>query len=395
MSSATKQYDVIIVGAGMVGAAMAAALGQLGLRIALLSNTTPQLEWDSSSFDTRVSAITRASQNLFRQLGVWDEMKALRVSPYTDMHVWDASGQGSIHFDAAEIGEPDIGHIIENRVILKALHQRIKALQQIDCFWPFNASQLRQDANKVCINLDNAESLSAKLIIGADGGRSWLRQAAGIAVKGWDYDHTAVVTYVKTERPHQHTAWQRFLPTGPLAFLPLTDGMSSIVWSTSAVHAKHLLEMDEMRFATELQSSIENMLGKIEFVAQRASFPLKFFETEQYVGQRLALMGDAAHVIHPLAGQGVNLGLADVASMNEIIKEAINQRHDIGSVTTLRKYERARRADNRAVLAAMDGLKRLFSSELATLHLTRNAGMSLLDKITPLKNMIIQQAMGL
>jgi 2-octaprenylphenol hydroxylase len=396
MSTTARHYDVIIVGAGMVGTAMAIALAQQGLSIALLNNSTPQLEWETNGYDSRVSAITRVSQNLFKQLGAWDGMESLRVSPYTDMHVWDASGKGKIHFDAADIGEPDIGHIIENRVILKALHLQWEKLTTglSSSYWPASATHLVQEKDKISLTLDNAESLTAKLIIGADGGRSWIRKAAGISIKGWDYDHTAVVTTVKTELPHQHTAWQRFLPTGPLAFLPLTAGMSSIVWSTSASHAKRLLDMEDERFAIELQTGIENTLGKIEYVAPRAAFPLRFFEAEHYAAQRLALMGDAAHIVHPLAGQGVNLGLADVASMNHIIHEAISQGRDIGSVTTLRKYERTRRADNRVTLIAMDGLKRLFSDEHATLQMARNQGMSLLDKLTPLKNMIIQQAMG-
>lgn len=395
-TTTTRHYDVIIVGAGMVGTAMAVALGQQGLSVALVNNTVPQLEWESGGFDSRVSAITRVSQNLFKQLGAWEEMESLRVSPYTDMHVWDASGNGKIHFDAADIGEPDIGHIIENRVILKALHLQWEKLTEglSSSYWPARAEHLRQEKEKVSLTLDSGESLTSGLIIGADGGRSWIRQAAAISIKGWDYDHTAVVTTVKTELPHQHTAWQRFLPTGPLAFLPLTEGMSSIVWSTSASQAKRLIEMEDDRFAIELQTAIDNTLGKIDYVAPRAAFPLRFFETEHYVGQRLALMGDAAHIIHPLAGQGVNLGLADVASMKNIINETIAQGRDIGSITTLRKYERTCRADNRATLLAMDGLKRLFSNEHTTLQLLRNQGMSLLDKMTPLKNMIIQQAMG-
>ena len=397
MNVVTAEYDVIIVGAGMVGTAMAVALAQQGLAIALINNTEPQLEWASDGYDSRVSAITRASQNLFIQLGAWDEMRSLRVSPYTDMHVWDAKGNGQVHFDAADIGEPDIGHIIENRVILKALHHQWQKISNgtSSSYWPVGASQLLVEKDKVCLTLDNGTSLTAKLIVGADGGRSWIRQAAGISIKGWDYDHTALVTTVKTELPHQHTAWQRFLAGGPLAFLPLTEGMSSIVWSTSASHAQQLLEMDDLRFATELQAGIENTLGKIEYVGSRAAFPLRFFETEHYAGQRLALMGDAAHIIHPLAGQGVNLGLADVASMKDIIMQATVQGRDIGSAMTLRKYERARRADNRAILVAMDGLKRLFSSESVAVQRARNNGMSLLNKITPLKNIIIQQAMGL
>ena len=213
-------------------------------------------------------------------------------------------------------------------------------------------------------------------------------------MKGWDYDQVALVTWVKPEMFHQETAWQRFLATGPLAFLPLTEGYCSIVWSTSPAHAAQLQAMEPDRFAQELQAAFENKLGAIEAVGPRAMFPLRSFETQHYILPRLALVGDAAHTIHPLAGQGVNLGLADMASLVQVLIEAQQQQRDIGSEKILRRYERWRRADNRSMLLAMDGFKRLFSTDQSLLRRVRNLGLNLTDRSLPIKRLIMHQALG-
>ncbi|MDH5661142.1 MAG: UbiH/UbiF/VisC/COQ6 family ubiquinone biosynthesis hydroxylase, partial [Gammaproteobacteria bacterium] len=280
-------------------------------------------------------------------------------------------------------------------VIVKALHQRIEELPQIELLCPAKLEYIEFNTEQSELRLDDQTQLSANLIVAADGTRSWVRQQADIAVKGWDFDQAALVTTVKTEKYHQDTAWQRFLNTGPLAFLPLTDGYSSIVWSTSPDEAKRLTEISEAEFALELEHAFESKLGKVESVAGRAVFPLRLFETLNYVKPRLALVGDAAHTIHPLAGQGVNLGLADVASLIEVVVEAINDKKDIGDFKVLRRYERWRRADNRSMLVAMDGLKRLFGSEVSLIKDLRNAGLNITNQLTPIKNLIMRQAMGI
>ena len=393
----TKHYDIIIVGAGMVGASLACGLAEEAenLSIAVIDAKAPDFDWDKDSYDMRVSAITRASQTLFKNIGVWEKIVEQRVSPYRDMFVWDAGGKGEIHFDSADMGEADLGHIVENRVIVKALHQRMEELSSITLLCPEQIKSINFNDDKTELTIKSKTKLSANLVVAADGTRSWVRQQADIAVKGWDFDQAALVTTVKTEKYHQDTAWQRFLNTGPLAFLPLTDGYSSIVWSTSPDEAKRLTEISESEFALELAQAFENKLGKIESVAGRAVFPLRLFETLNYVKPRLALVGDAAHTIHPLAGQGVNLGLADVASLITTIVEAINDKKDIGDLKVLRRYERWRRADNRSMLVAMDGLKRLFGSELSAVKSLRSLGLNVTNRITPLKNLIMQQAMGL
>lgn len=388
------QFDVIVVGAGMVGAALALALGRHDFKVALVDAHAPQLEWSQDGYDIRVSAITRASQQVFESLDAWSVMQAERISPYRDMHVWDAGGDGVIHFDSAEIGEADLGHIIENRVILKGLHHRLAEQKNISVFWPRQSTKLDLNASQARLTLEDGTELHARLLVGADGARSWVRQQAGISVKGWDYDQVALVTWVKPEKFHQETAWQRFLATGPLAFLPLTEGYCSIVWSTSPAHASQLQAMESDRFAQELQAAFENKLGAIEAVGPRAMFPLRSFETQHYILPRLALVGDAAHTIHPLAGQGVNLGLADMASLVQVLIEAQQQQRDIGSEKILRRYERWRRADNRSMLLAMDGFKRLFSTDQSLLRWARNLGLNLTDRSLPIKRLIMQQALG-
>lgn len=392
----TDSYDIVIVGAGMVGATLACGLAEQAgnLKIAVVDANKPATEWDDNSFDMRVSAITRASQDLFKQINAWDKIREQRISPYYEMYVWDAGSDGEIHFDSADMGETDLGHIIENRVIVNALHQRMAEMKSITLLCPAQIQSIDFNEAATELVLSDGQQICAKLIVGADGARSWVRQQADIAVKGWDFDQAALVTTVKTEKYHQDTAWQRFLSSGPLAFLPLTDGYSSIVWSTSPDEAKRLTQIDEKDFTLELQQAFESKLGKIESVAQRAVFPLRLFEAMNYIKPRLALVGDAAHTIHPLAGQGVNLGLSDVASLIEVVTAALADNNDIGDKAVLRRYERWRKAENRSMLVAMDGLKRIFGSDLTIVKGLREFGLNLTNRITPIKNILMQQAMG-
>jgi len=390
----TKEYDVIIAGAGMVGATLACALAKSNLRIVLLDARCPEVEWPDEGYDIRVSAITRASQNLLQDLQVWPFIEAQRLSPYREMQVWDASGNGHVHFDSAELGEPDLGHIIENRVIVKALHQRLAELDNVSLLCPVEMKKLEMGEDRVRLMLADGSLIQGKLIVAADGGRSWVRTQAGIGIHGWEYDQSALVTWVKTEKYHKETAWQRFQPDGPLAFLPLTEGYNSIVWSTSHEHAKALAARDEAAFAEALAESFGHRLGAIENVGPRAVFPLRYFETLHYIQPRLALVGDAAHMMHPLAGQGVNLGMADAASLAEVLRDAHSKQRDLGSYHVLRRYERWRRADNRAMLFSMDSFKLLFSSRSQLIQWLRNTGLNMTDRITPLKHAFMQRALG-
>lgn len=388
-------FDLLIIGGGMVGATLACALGDTPLRIAVVEAHEAQTEWPEEGFDIRVSAITRATQRVFEAVGAWEGMAQRRVCPYQHMHVWDATGSGSIDFDAADIGEPDLGLIVENRVILAALLERMAAFDNVELLCPARVGELERSADGVSLTLEDGRTLRARVIIGADGANSWVREQAGIDTTGWAYDQTAVVATIKTSRHHQETCWQRFMPSGPLAFLPLPGGYSSIVWSTTPERAAELVEMDESRFLDQLQLAFGDKLGRMESTGPRGAFPLLLRHANRYSDERLVLVGNAAHAIHPLAGQGLNLGVSDVAALAEVLLQAQQDGQDIGELAVLRRYERWRKADNVAVMAAMDGFKRLFSNDNGALKLLRNAGLKLADRALPAKNLLIRRAMGL
>lgn len=387
-------YDVVIVGGGMVGATLACALGGSGLRVALVDVNAPPA-WSGDEYDLRVSALTRASQHIFDGLGAWQAMVDARVSPFRDMHVWDAGGSGEIHFNSADIGEPLLGHIVENRVIVRALTQRIGAFDNIDMIHPARLTALAVSEARAVLTLDDGRRIEARLVVGADGARSGVRELAGIATRGWEYRQKAVVATVTTGRPHRETAWQRFLPAGPLAFLPLANGASSIVWSTSPEHADRLVAMDERAFLDALTGAFDRRLGTVTGTGPRAAFPLHMQTATQYVRPRIALVGDAAHTIHPLAGQGVNLGLLDAAVLAEVLGDAQRAGKEPGALHVLRRYERWRKGDNLLTMATMDGFKRLFGTSFAPVAWLRNAGLSITDRAVPLKNFLTRQAMGL
>ncbi|MFO7593710.1 MAG: UbiH/UbiF/VisC/COQ6 family ubiquinone biosynthesis hydroxylase [Pseudomonadota bacterium] len=388
-------YDILIVGGGMVGATIACALGDTPLRIGVVEATKAETEWPDEGFDIRVSAITRATQRVFAAVGAWEGMVQRRVCPYRHMHVWDATGSGAIDFDAADIGEPDLGLIVENRVILAALLERMARFDNIELLCPARVQDLERHTDGVTLTLEDGRALGAKLIVGADGANSWVRERAGIDTTGWAYDQTAVVATIKTSRYHEETCWQRFMPTGPLAFLPLPGGYSSIVWSTTPERAEELVAMEQSLFLDELQSAFGDKLGRMESTGPRGAFPLVLRHANRYTDNRLVLTGNAAHAIHPLAGQGLNLGVSDAAALAEVLLEADKAKQDIGDMGVLRRYERWRKADNLAVMAAMDGFKRLFSNDNRALKVLRNAGLNVADKLSPAKNLVIRRAMGL
>jgi len=391
------QFDIIIIGGGMVGATLACALAESSLRIAILDHATPETQWPGGEFDLRVSAITRASQNIFENIGVWENMRQKRISPFRHMHVWDATGNGYIDFDSAEIGEAELGHIIENSVITTSLHEKLMTLSNVSVITPTACKSINLNNHEYAtLELDDGRELQAQLVIGADGARSWLRNKLGIQTSGWSYQQKGLVTTVRTSASHQNTAWQRFLPTGPLAFLPLNDNYSSIVWSTEEQEADRLLNLSDDDFLQALNSALgDSPLGTVEETHKRAAFPLRLQHANDYIKSRTALIGDAAHTVHPLAGQGVNLGLQDVAVLCELILSALNNRKDIGSHQLLRRYERARKGANLLMMGTMDGFKRLFSNETPVLSFARNLGLSLTNRLSPIKNIIIRQAMGL
>ncbi|MFC1748393.1 UbiH/UbiF/VisC/COQ6 family ubiquinone biosynthesis hydroxylase [Pseudomonadota bacterium] len=388
------QYDVVIVGGGMVGLTVACALGGSDLRVAVLEAKEPETDWPQESIGLRVSALTHATRRVFDAVGAWQGMVAQRVTSYGEMRVWDAGGDGAVHFDGADVGNPSLGYIVENRIIQAALLAQAKTFENIDFLCPVRWQQWHEDNGTLTICLDDGRELSTRLLVGADGARSPVRERAGIQTKGWGYDQHAVMAIVKTELSHQHTCWQRFLPAGPLAFLPMHDNYSCIVWSCTPDQASELVDVEADEFMSRLANAFDYKLGHVVEVRERGKFPLRLQHTLNYVKERIALVGDAAHAIHPLAGQGVNLGVLDAAALAETILSTHELGRDIGGLHNLRRYERWRKGQNVTMMLSMDGFKRLFGSQLAPVKWARNAGLNATDRLSPVKNFYMDYAMG-
>ena len=404
MTQATT--DLVIVGAGMVGLTLAALLAESGLKIEILESreidpaTAP--DWEAGQrlkgYDPRVSALTVASQQVLSVAGAWPLMQQMRITPYRDMDVWDGEGTGHIHFDCTELHEPCLGHIVENRVTQAALCKVVSEQSNLTFHSGVELQDLSEPDNDGLrsLQLSNGQSLQAKLVVAADGALSNTRRLAGISMWEWDYGHHAIVTTVTTEQDNRATCWQRFTEDGPLALLPLQDSkLSSIVWSTSPDHARALMELDDNDFCAALGQAFEHRLGKVTATDSRFIFPLRQRHAKQYVKAGFAAIGDAAHTIHPLAGQGVNLGLMDAAALAENILESLAQGRQWQSEYNLRRFQRARQGENLQMAATMESFKRLFNAPAPLAILLRNSGMSLMDRLAPVKNHIVQQAMGL
>ncbi|MEE4192017.1 MAG: UbiH/UbiF/VisC/COQ6 family ubiquinone biosynthesis hydroxylase [Halieaceae bacterium] len=400
-------YDVIIVGGGIAGAALARALKDSGLRLALvearpldtggLGGLAPVT--GTEDFDTRVSAITPASQRLLESLDAWAALPAQRLCAYQSMSVWDADGTGRVEFRASEVDAPHLGHIIENRLLTGALLAGLDRQPGITLVNPARVSDLDLAADdRVVVEFEDGSALSAALVVGADGALSRLRELAGFRTREWDYGHSALVTTVRTEQPHEACAYQRFLPTGPLAFLPLPDidghHYCSIVWSAETARADELVALDDDDFNAELGAALEHRLGAVLESSPRLSFPLRQRHATDYVKPGLALVGDAAHTIHPLAGQGINLGLQDVAALAEEVKASTQRGGHPGALDLLQRYQRRRKGENLLMMAAMDGFKRLFGDRKLPVRWLRNTGMHWVDRSGPLKQQLMRHAMG-
>ena len=387
-----NQHDVIIIGGGIVGGTLACALGQSGLQVALVEAREPVIRIGT---DPRVYAITRASEQIFRSLEIWDAIATHPVCAFTDMEVWDAGGEGVLHFDCAELAEPWLGHIIEPGIMLAALQDRLQALDSVTLYCPSRFTQIDIETDRAIVSLQDGRSLSAPLLAAADGAHSPVRERLGIEVRRHDYHQTSLVARVHTALPHANTAWQRFLPGGPLAFLPLADGWSSIVWTLPEDDVERILSLDADAFHAALGAAFDFRLGEINDSGPRHTWPLVRQHAMHYVQQRVALLGDAAHAIHPLAGQGVNLGLLDVAVLAEVIEAARAARRDAGSLHILRRYERWRRSDNQLMMMAMDGINRLFSNANLPIGRLRNVGLSVVGHTPPVKHALMRHAMGI
>ncbi|MDX5372919.1 MAG: 2-octaprenyl-3-methyl-6-methoxy-1,4-benzoquinol hydroxylase [Pseudomonadaceae bacterium] len=394
------QADLIIVGSGMVGSALALALEHSGLEILVVDGGPLSVKPFAAegAFEPRVSALSAASQRILERLGVWEGIAARRVSPYRDMRVWDGSGTGSVHFAAASVHAEVLGHIVENRVVQDALLDRLHD-SQIGLLGSARLEQLRRSGDGWLLTLADGRELRAPLLVAADGANSAVRRLAGCATREWDYLHHAIVTSVRCERPHQETAWQRFTDDGPLAFLPLArqgdQHWCSIVWSTVPAEAERLMALDDEAFRHELGKAFEWRLGQVTGADPRLCIPLRQRHAKRYVESGLALIGDAAHSIHPLAGQGVNLGFLDAAVLAEVLQHALQRGEQANDVRVLSRYERRRMPHNLAMMAAMEGFERLFQADPLPIRLLRNSGLNWVDELPDAKALFVRRALGL
>jgi len=391
----TDRYEVIIVGGGMVGAAAACALAHAGIQVALLDRFNPPRHWATEPIDNRVSALTKASQHILETLGAWPGMVQRGVCAYRDMRVWDARADGELHFDCADTQFNELGHLVENRVTVAALWDVLDSLPSATCITPAQVTGMDLTDDARLLHLSDGRSLAAELVIAADGRESALRNRVGIGTTGWDYNQHGLVATISTEKSHQATAWQRFLTEGPLAFLPLFNGQSSIVWTLSTATAQQYLALSDAEFLDKLTEASGGILGQMLAVEQRASVPLRFQYANEYTAERLVLCGDAAHAMHPLAGQGANAGLLDSAAIAEVIIKARQQKRPIASQHCLRNYERWRKGDNLAMMASMDMINKTYSLSAQPLIGLRSAGMNWVNQTSWLKNYLNQYAMGL
>ncbi|WP_372391672.1 UbiH/UbiF family hydroxylase [Xanthomonas sp. NCPPB 3582] len=384
--------DAVIVGGGVVGAACALALADAGLHVALVEGREPA-RWQAGQPDLRVYAFAADNAGLLDSLGVWNAVRAARAQPYRRMRVWDAGGGGELGFDADTLGREQLGWIVEHALLVDRLWAAVHTAG-IDVHCPARVVELEQDAGSVRLRLDDGSRLEAAIAIAADGASSTLRELAGFPVSRHAYAQRGVVAFVETGQPHQSTAWQRFLTTGPLAFLPFVDGRSSIVWTLPDAEAERVLALDDLAFSRELTQAFGKRLGEVRVVSARAAFPLQRQLVERYVSGRVLALGDAAHVVHPLAGQGVNLGLRDVAALRDTVRNALARRADWAAPHRLQRWARTRRSENTVAAYGFDAINSVFSNDDMHLTLLRGSVLGLAGRLPPLVDLLWKRASG-
>ena len=388
-----QEYDVVIVGGGMVGAAVACCLGGSGLNVAVIEAQVPESFNDDQPHDLRVSALSIASQKILQTIGAWEGIVTRRACPFKRMRVWETAGDTT--FNSDDIRYPELGHIVENRVTQLALLDRVAEFDNISLLMPATITRIEYDGLHSIVHLTDGQSLQAKLLVAADGGQSRVRQTVGIGVTSWDYNQHALVIYIETDYPQQDITWQRFVSSGPQAFLPLTGPYGSIVWYQSPDEVRRLKALSADQLLEELTAAFPECLGQVKQVLGLASFPLKRQHAQRYVKPGVALVGDAAHMINPLAGQGVNIGLLDAAALAEVLIQAQQQGKDIADLAVLERYEANRRQENLKMMTVMDVFYQFFSNDILPIKILRNLGLGLAQRINPARIKVMKAAMGL
>ena len=389
-----ENFDVVIVGGGMVGAAVACSLGDSSLSVAVIESALPEDFETTQPHDLRVSALSIASKNILETVGAWTGIENRRLCPFRRMRVWETAGDTEFNSDAIE--HPALGYIVENRITQLALLERLKTFNNIQLISPANIKKIRyslgQDSE---VELENQRILTAKVLVVADGGQSKVRQSVGIGVTSWDYKQHALVIYISTAYEQQDITWQRFVPSGPQAFLPLSGKFGSIVWYNTPDEVTRLKSLPYETLKTELITAFPDCLGQVEEVLGVASFPLKRQHAQSYAKPGVVLVGDAAHMINPLAGQGVNIGLLDAAALGEVLIEASKKGENISDISVLKRYEKLRRNENLKMMTVMDVFYQVFSNDVLPLKFIRNLGLGLAERVLPAKNKVMRAAMGL
>lgn len=387
-----NQFDCVVVGAGMVGAASALSLAELGLKVAIIEKSPPSPFSDEQAFDLRVSAISLASEQLLKQLDAWQQLKQWRMCPYKRLGVSESQSSYT-EFDAMNIGQSHLGHIIENRLIQLSLWQKLQQHSNITLLCPESLMSLEQNSTEVVLTLAS-QSIRTKIVVGADGGNSYVRKLAHIGTTGWDYAQSAMLINVHTEKPQQDITWQQFFQTGPLAMLPMPGNYASLVWYQAKDEIKRLSALSNSGLEQEIIQHFPSKLGRID-VINHAAFPLTRRHANRYCKGLVLLVGDAAHTINPMAGQGVNLGFKDVKALQHVIAQAIESGETWHQEAVLARYQQKRRTDNLLMMTTMDALYLSFSHVSPLVKLARNAGLTMVNKLPQLKNKALAYACGI
>jgi len=391
----SETADIVVVGGGMVGAVVALGAARLGLDVMLVEAQHPVSFESNQAYDLRVSAISAASRNIFSSLGAWRGMQRMRVCPFRRMAVWDGSTGVEARFDSADIGERELGYIVENRVVQVALWQQLEAVSQVEIRCPDRITRLATGANGCEVVLESGAQISCTLVVGADGARSAVRELASIGVQGEQYDQHALVASVTTEIGQQDVTWQRFVESGPQAMLPLLGNHASLVWYHTPERVAELRNLNLGDLREQIELAFPERLGSLSQIDAVGSFPISWSHAESYVLAGLALVGDAAHSVHPLAGQGVNLGMLDAAALLQCLQQAHREGRSIASLRVLRQYERWRRAENGLMIRALDSISKVFEPGGEWKRFGRNLAFRVADSLSPVNRMCMKVAMGL